>query len=178
MTKEEILRAIQVCAKKLGRNPSVLELRKMGGIQMGALVKYFGGMGAALREAGLEAIGSGHQIAASALLLDWAAVVRKMGRIPMAREYRDMGKYSHRPFVMRFQDWGGVRSAFRKFTREEKLEEQWMDVLKMIARHEKELRERRAGGVRRRASGRTWTLKWSSRAVISCITATIPRSAT
>jgi HNH endonuclease len=149
MTKEEILRAIQVCAKKLGRNPSVLELRKIGGIPHGELIKHFGGLGPALKEAGLEAIGSGYQIASSSLLLDWAAVVRKMGRVPLAREYKETGKYSHRPFAMRFADWAGVRSAFRKFAREEKIEEQWMDVLKLIARHEKELRERRAIGVRR-----------------------------
>ena len=32
MTKEEIVKAIRVCAKKLHRNPSLRELRAMAGV--------------------------------------------------------------------------------------------------------------------------------------------------
>ncbi|HEY2495946.1 MAG TPA: hypothetical protein VGK24_02655 [Candidatus Angelobacter sp.] len=34
----------------------------------------------------------------SALLLDWATVARKLGKVPTAREYTETGKYSHGPF--------------------------------------------------------------------------------
>lgn len=149
MTKEEILKAIQACAKKLGRSPSVRELRKYGGVPGTAVDKNFGKLSNALKEAGLEAIGSGFEVAMSALLLDWAAVVRKLGKVPTAREYTENGKYSHGPFLARFERWPRVREAFRKFAKEERIEARWADVLKLIARREEELRRGRERGGRR-----------------------------
>ena len=152
MTKEEILKAVQVCAKKLGRNPSLGELRKMGGITGAAITKHFGGLGKALNEAGLEVVGSGFEVAASSMMLDWAAVARKLGKVPTAHEYTDAGKYTFQPFRNRYGSWPRVRAAFRKFAREERIEGQWMDVLKLIARREEELRTTRERGRRGRLS--------------------------
>jgi hypothetical protein len=151
MNKQEILKAIRVCAKKLGHNPGLRELRQMGGVTEAAITKHFGRLSKALAEAGLEAVGSGFEVPMSALLLDWAAVVRKLGKVPTAREYTETGKYSHGPFVSRFANWARVREAFRKFAREEKIEGQWQDVLKLIARREEELRRNReqSGGRRK-----------------------------
>jgi HNH endonuclease len=152
MTKEEILRAIQVCAKKLERNPSLRELRKIGGITEAAIAKHFGGLGKALKEAGLEAVGSGFEVAASSLMLDWAAVARKLGKMPTAHEYTEAGKYTFQPFHKRYGSWARVRAAFRKFAREEKIEGQWLDVLKLIAQREEALRTTRERGRRGRLS--------------------------
>src|SRR5580765_7118534 len=149
MTKQEILKAIRACAKKLKRNPSLRELRQMGGVTEAAIAKHFGRLGKALAEAGLEATGSGFEVPMSALLLDWAAVARKLGKLPTAREYTETGKYSHAPFVSRFANWARVRDALRKFAREEKIEGQWLDVLKMISLREEELRKNRERGGRR-----------------------------
>jgi hypothetical protein len=148
MSKQEILKAIRVCAKKLGHNPSLRELRKFGGITEAAIAKAFGRLSKALEEAGLEAVGSGFEVATSSMLLDWAAVVRKLGKIPTAREYTETGKYSHGPFIARFANWARARDAFRKFAREEKIEGQWMDVLKLISRREEDLRKNRERGGR------------------------------
>jgi hypothetical protein len=152
MNKQEILKAIRVCAKKLGRNPGLRELRQMGGVTEAAITKHFGRLSKALAAAGLEAVGSGFEVPMSALLLDWAAVARKLGKVPTAREYTETGKYSHGPFVARFANWARVRDAWRKFAREEKIEGQWQDVLKLIARREEELRRNRERGGGRRKS--------------------------
>src|SRR5437660_3798415 len=79
-TKQEILKAIRVCARELGHSPSLRELRKLGGITEAAIAKHFGRLSKALEEAGLEVVGSGFEVAASALMLDWAAVARKLGK--------------------------------------------------------------------------------------------------
>ena len=98
------------------------------------------GLSKAFEEAGLEAIGSGIEVAASALMLDWAGVARELGKIPTAHEYTETGRYSHGPFLSRYASWARVRDAFRKFAREEKIETKWADVLKMIGRREEELK--------------------------------------
>lgn len=149
MTKEEILKAIQMCAKKLGRSPGLRELRKQAGLTEATIAKHFGKLSAALKAAGLEAVGSGFQVAASALMLDWAAVTRKLGKIPTVHEYRAAGKYTFQPFRNRYGPWARVRQAFRKFAREERIDRQWEDVLKLIARREDELRRNRERGGRR-----------------------------
>jgi hypothetical protein len=59
MTKEEIVKAIRVCAKKLRRNPSLRELRAMSGVTTKHVYKKLGSLSKALRAAGLEGIGPG-----------------------------------------------------------------------------------------------------------------------
>ena len=146
MNKQEILTAIRVCAKKLGRSPSLRELRRLAGVNSTRLDKEFGSLSKALRAAGLEAIGAGFEAAESALLLDWAAVVRKLGRIPTAQLYDKNGKYSLGPFYTRYERWGRVMEAFRKFATAEKIEAQWRDVLKLIAAREEKIRSAAENG--------------------------------
>src|SRR5207253_3028294 len=61
----------------------------------------------------------------------------------------ETGRYSHGPFLSRYASWARVRDVFRKFAREEKIETEWADVLKLIARREDELRKNRERGGRR-----------------------------
>ncbi|HKV95597.1 MAG TPA: hypothetical protein VJW20_23835 [Candidatus Angelobacter sp.] len=151
MTKEEILKAIQVCAKKLGRNPGLRELRRYARVTEQAIFKHFDGLGNALRAAGMEAAGSGFEVPMSKLLLDWAEVVRKLKKIPCAREYSETGRYSYGPFIKRFSHWARVKEEFQKFARQERIEGKWMDVLKLISRREEELRKNRQRGGRRKS---------------------------
>jgi hypothetical protein len=146
MNQQEILTAIRVCAKKLGRSPSLRELRQLAGVNGTRLDKEFGSLSKALRAAGLEAIGAGFEAAESALLLDWAAVVRKLGRIPTAQLYDKNGKFSLGPFYTRYERWGRVMEAFRKFATAEKIETQWRDVLKLIAAREEKIRSAAENG--------------------------------
>jgi hypothetical protein len=55
MNKQEILKAVRVCAKKLGRNPGLRELRQRSGVTEAAITKHFGRLSKALAAAGLEA---------------------------------------------------------------------------------------------------------------------------
>jgi hypothetical protein len=52
MTKPQILKAIRLSAKKLGRNPNLRDLRLLGGVSEPILYKRFGGLGRALAAAG------------------------------------------------------------------------------------------------------------------------------
>ena len=146
MNKQEILKAIRVCAKKLGHSPSLRDLRRLAGINGTRLDKEFGSLSKALAAAGLEAVGSGFEAAESALLLDWAAVVRKLGRIPTAQLYDRNGKFSLGPFYTRYERWGRVMEAFKKFARAEKIETQWKDVLRRITELEEKMERTASGG--------------------------------
>ncbi|HEX4605326.1 MAG TPA: hypothetical protein VH724_15100, partial [Candidatus Angelobacter sp.] len=139
MTKEEILQAVRVCAKKLGRNPNLRELRRLGGVNETDLYRKVGNLKKALTAAGLKAGGSGFYASTSELLLDWAAAVRKLGKIPTVETYDREGHFSAQPFFDRFESWKKVGQAFRKFAVAEKIERQWEDVLKMIATREERL---------------------------------------
>jgi hypothetical protein len=146
MNKQEILKAIRICAKKLGHSPSLRELRRLAGVNGTRLDKEFGSLSKALAAAGLEAVGPGFEVAESALLLDWAAVVRKLGRIPTAQLYDKNGKFSLGPFYTRYERWGRVMEAFKKFARAEKIEAKWKDVLRRIAELEEKIERKAKGG--------------------------------
>jgi hypothetical protein len=70
--------------------------------------------------------------AALGLLLDWAAVARKLGKIPTVTEYESRGRFSDMPFHSRYENWTGVPDAFLRFARKEKIQGKWKDVLGMI----------------------------------------------
>lgn len=131
MTKEQIIEAIHLCAKKLERNPNLRDLRLIGGVSEPILYKRFGGLAKALAAAGLEATGPGFNQPEAALLLDWAAVARNLGKIPSVHEYGSVGRFSVSPFQSRYRRWAGVPHAFARFARESKIETEWEDVMKL-----------------------------------------------
>jgi hypothetical protein len=133
MTKEKILQAIRSCAKKLKRNPSLRDLRLMAGISELVLYRRFGNLSKALVAAGLQVSGSGFGQQESTLLLDWAAVARKLGKIPSVHDYEGAGRFSNSPFYTRYRHWTRIPEAFRRFAHENGIEAQWADVLIMIA---------------------------------------------
>jgi hypothetical protein len=150
MNKQEILKAIRVCAKKLGRNPSLRELRRMGGVNETELYRKLGNLKKALTAAGLKASGSGFYSSNSELLLDWAAVSRKLGKMPTTAAYDREGHFSAQPFFDHFGSWKGVPTEFRKLASAEKIEKQWADVLKIIQTQEDRLRVLGKGRGRRK----------------------------
>src|SRR5260221_5620266 len=136
MTKETILKAVRVCAGKLGRNPNLRELRLMAGVQEKAVYRRVGGLRKAFELAGLPAIGPGFKPAERALLLDWATVARKVKKLPSVAEYQRAGRYSIKPFHTRYGHWSRVAEAFRRFAgapQNRGLRREWRDVLEMIA---------------------------------------------
>ena len=150
MTKEEILKAVQVCAKKLGHNPNLRDLRKLAGINESELYRKVGNLKKALLAAGLKVSGSGFYSGRSELLLDWAAVVRKLGKLPSVAAYEREGNYTSQPIRDRFGSWKKMGETFRKFTAEERVERQWRDVLETIGKHDERLRWVGKGRTRRK----------------------------
>lgn len=133
MTKEEILKAIRVCARKLKRNPNKRELRAMAGISERVLYTRLGGLRQALEAAGLQARGAGFSETEETLLLDWAAAARRLKKLPSVMEYQRAGRFSGTPFHRRYGSWTRVPAAFHRFAQRRKLDRQWREVLKMIA---------------------------------------------
>ncbi len=132
MSRAEILQAIRSCARKLKHNPSRRELRLTARVSEEALHKHFGGLKGALEKAGLRPSGSGFRQQESTVLLDWARVARKLGKIPTMTEYESRGGFSDMPFHTRYGNWTSVPDAFVRFARKQKIQSKWKDVLGMI----------------------------------------------
>jgi hypothetical protein len=133
MTKEEIVKAIRVCAKKLRRNPSLRELRAMTGVTTKHVYKNLGSLRKALQAAGLEGIGPGFSPAEETVLRDWATVARRLKKLPSILEYERAGRFSGKPFQRLYGSWSGTAEGFCTFADKHDLQERWKDVLEMIA---------------------------------------------
>jgi hypothetical protein len=133
MTKEEIVRSIRVCAKKLRRNPNLRELRAMAGVPAKHVYKRLGSLRKALQAAGLEGIGPGFSPAEETVLRDWASVARKLKKLPSILEYERDGRFSGKPFQRLYGSWRGTAEGFCKFVDKHNRQKHWGDVLEMIA---------------------------------------------
>jgi hypothetical protein len=133
MTKEEIVKAIRLCAKKLHRNPNLRELRAMAGVQTKHVYKRLGSLSKALQAAGLEGIGPGFSPAEETVLRDWASVARKLKKLPSILEYERAGRFSGKPFQRLYGSWAATPEGFCKFAGKPGRRGQWRDVLEMIA---------------------------------------------
>jgi hypothetical protein len=150
ITKNDILNAVRQLAKKLRRNPSLRDLESHG-ISRNEVAKRCGNLARALASVGLKPTGVGFPQTDAALLLDWAALARKVGKIPTSREYDRLGTFSSVPFPSRFRHWRNVPQAFSKFAHENRLDPDWQDVLELIAQHESEQDQPARGGRFRRS---------------------------
>lgn len=137
MTKEEILQAIKDCAAELGRAPSITELLKMSQVHRASLYRKFGGYRHALAACGLERSGPGYETDMRSLFVDWAAVARDVGKLPTMADYEVRSKHSIQPLLRRFGIWADVPAGLREYARQEALEEEWADVMEIIARGQK-----------------------------------------
>jgi hypothetical protein len=149
MSKEEVIAAIQESAARLGHVPTFTEVRRTTQMGKHEIRKHFLTYAKALTECGLQRTGPGYEVDARVLFLDWAGLVRKLGKLPTMAEYEMHGSYSVRPLIRRYGGWVHVPAGLQDFAREEKLEGEWGDVLDVIARH----KEEEADG--RRTSGST-----------------------
>jgi hypothetical protein len=135
MTKEEILQAIKDTAEKLGRAPSLIELRAATGVTARSVRKNFVNYTEALRLCGLERGGAGFTTPMDALFKDWAELTRKLGRVPKIVEYDLYGKYSSKPLLTRYQTWGQVPAGLLLLAEEKGWEGGWEDVLEVVRLH-------------------------------------------
>jgi hypothetical protein len=126
MTKQEMIEAITSCAQKLGRTPSISEVMKMGGVPRRRMRAEFGSFTQALRECNLEReIMGGQRVPLDKLFVDWACVVRKLGKAPSMSEYEAMSKFSCRPLVRCFGSWRQVAYGLTQFAEGRGLAEEW-----------------------------------------------------
>lgn len=132
MSQEQIIAAIQTCARQLGRVPTRVELKQITGISYPTVRYGFGNMARALREAGFEPTSRGQSISDESLLLDWAQVARDLGRLPGVQAYEAAGHYTRTPFFRHYGSWLAVPDAFRDFAQQKGLEAEWQDILALI----------------------------------------------
>ncbi|HET8891971.1 MAG TPA: hypothetical protein VFQ41_23945 [Candidatus Angelobacter sp.] len=135
MTKQEICEAIVGCAEKLGRAPSIFEVMKMAQVSRRQIRAEFGSFTQALRECNLEReTSSGQKVPLEKLFVDWAGVVRKVGKAPSMSEYEAMSKFSCKPLVRCFGSWRQVAYGLTQFAEGRGLAEQWKAELALAAK--------------------------------------------
>ena len=138
MTKEELITAIQECAAKLGRTPSMGEFRKATAAGKGQIRKHFGTFKQLLEASSLEARGSGHVVEMKDLFADWAGIVERLKKSPTLADYEMHSRYSPRPLVRRFGFWVNVPAGMLEYARKEGLEGEWEDVVKVVKAEQEE----------------------------------------
>lgn len=142
MSREEIISAIQKCAQKLGHNPSCRELFQEAKMSSFTFYRHFSSASEALRAAGLESNLCGRRLEDFVLLLDWAQVARKLGRLPTPAEYNREGHYHRATMQNHFSDWRRLPEAFLDLAkRDPKHREDWNDVLALIEMNRKAAHE-------------------------------------
>jgi hypothetical protein len=132
LTAEGILEAIRGVARKLRRAPTRAEFTRATGISHFRLQAHFASLREAVRQAGLTPHPQGRRIATVELLRDWAGVARRLGGAPSRSQYLRHGRYSAGVFTLRFGSWTAVPASFVRFARDNELDEEWGDVLRMI----------------------------------------------
>jgi hypothetical protein len=132
VTKEEVLNAIRLCAKKLHRSPTLDDLQAAG-ITRHHVRRNFHSLQLALASAGLLVRGLGFRLPDSTLLLDWAEVARKLRRLPTMPEYQCSGRFRTQVLIHHFESWQQVPEAFARFAHEGKAQDDWQDVLALIS---------------------------------------------
>jgi hypothetical protein len=135
VSREEIITAVKECAAKLGRVPRQEEFQVTMSIQRHVVRKHFSTYAELITECGLERRGSGVTLTIEEIFRDWASVVRSMGKVPTALDYGRHGKYSYRPFAIRFNYWRKVPAGMLAYMVEKELCGEWQDVQKIIAEH-------------------------------------------
>lgn len=128
-SSKEVLEAIRRCAHRLGRLPSRSEFKTDSGITPYQLFRHFPSWREAVHAAGLELHPSNEPLSHTALLEDWANLVRRLGRIPTRAQYKLEGKYSPTSYEKHFGPWSGIPARFREFARDNS---EWVDVLALM----------------------------------------------
>ncbi len=137
VTKQQIIDGLQLCFRKLKRIPKIRELRRMTGIQGFEVRKKYGTVRAAMKAAGLAPRGVGYTATTEELLMEWARLARKLGRLPRTADLPAPNIASTTPYFRRFKLWTRVGFCFRRFAETQGIAEQWQDVLEMVKRSDR-----------------------------------------
>jgi hypothetical protein len=135
MTKEEVIETVKKATEELGRIPTYDELVRSNRVKKQAIRRHFGQYRAVLEACGLEVRGSGHKLGLKMLFLDWAAVVRKLGKVPTLLEYKMHGKHCAKPLTRYFGGWPHVPAGLLRYAQEQGLEGEWKGEMEVITRY-------------------------------------------
>lgn len=133
MTRDEVIAAIRKYTARLGRVPTVKKLVNSTKVTRRAIRKNFGTYMEALNACGLERRGCGYKITLENLFLDWAGVVRKLGKIPSVAQYELHARHSSRPLTKLYGGWPHVPAGLLEYAKKAGLQAQWKDVLDLAA---------------------------------------------
>ena len=145
LNKEEIIALVKQVAAELGHRPNQYEFWQMAGAKKEHMRRLFGSYRELVQEAGFEALGPGFHLTADELLADWAAVARRLGKVPPIQQYDKTGKYSHRAFRQRWKSWHDVPAAVAEWATAKWPDRQWDDVVEIARKY---TRQRQAAGNR------------------------------
>jgi hypothetical protein len=137
MSREEIMTAIQGLANKLGRVPTLTELKTMTPVGRRVVRSHFTTYTNALIACGMLA-NKKQRIGMDSLFGDWATVARGMQKLPTSTEYEEKGAHSAKAIIARCGSWKRVPHMMLGYAQERGLVKEWPDVMAM-ARAEKEL---------------------------------------
>lgn len=138
ITRAEIIRAIKDYVARTGKLPSLPQLQKATrhpSLNNGTIRHRFGNYANAVAAAGYKNRGAGRPATLRQLFLDWAALVRRLQRIPTIGEYGLEAEYSIRPLIRRCGGWRSVPARMLEFANKEGLARDWPDVVRIIRRH-------------------------------------------
>ena len=127
--KNEILKAIEMCAQSLGRSPSRSEFMAHSGIIEYHVLRHFNSWSEAVLAVGLQPDLTNRRLNEEELLVDWGNVVRANRQIPTRVQYRQDGNYSADVFDKRFGSWSAVPAAFVAFAKDDAT---WADVVALL----------------------------------------------
>ncbi len=140
LNREEIIALVKKIAAELGHRPNQFEFWQMARAKKEHMRRLFGSYRELLQECGFEALGPGFHITPDELFADWAAVVRKVGRVPSVMQYDKVGKYSHRAFRTRWNSWHDVPAAMMEHAAQKWPDRQWDDVVEIARKYTEERR--------------------------------------
>lgn len=135
MTRQEIRESLIACAAQLKHVPTLEEVVKLTPVSHRQIVRNFGGYINALRDTRLElksTVGRGHGVPMEKLFADWAAIVRKLKRLPSMNQYHLLSQYSPAPLMRRFGTWRQVPHGLKKFAETHGLAKKWKRELALI----------------------------------------------
>ncbi len=128
-SKEEILDAIRRVARELGKRPSRSEFMANSGIREYSVLKHFPSWNNAVEAAGLEPDSSNIHLKDSALLEDWAKLVRQLRQIPTRTQYRHLGGFGNSTLEKHFGPWSKIPDHFRRFAENRP---EWSDAVALL----------------------------------------------
>ncbi len=120
-SKESIIQILQNLAKRLNKN-NLSKKEVQLEIPLSSLCNYFGTLGNALEEAGLQKRSPRENykyikkvLSEDELFFSVLEVERNLGHEPGCLEYTSSGKYSITPFKKRFGKWPDILAYYRKW---------------------------------------------------------------